>query len=39
MPISDADWSDFQAFLAIARSGQLARAARRLGVNPTTMGR
>ncbi|MCJ1959234.1 LysR family transcriptional regulator [Novosphingobium mangrovi (ex Hu et al. 2023)] len=39
MPIPDADWSDFQAFLAIARSGQLARAARRLGVNPTTMGR
>ncbi|GGC35776.1 LysR family transcriptional regulator [Novosphingobium marinum] len=33
------DWSDYQAFLAIARSGQLARAASTAGVNPTTMGR
>lgn len=33
------DWSDFQAFLAIARAGQLARAAHVLGVDATTMGR
>ncbi|MFK4872456.1 LysR family transcriptional regulator [Novosphingobium sp. ZW T3_23] len=33
------DWSDYQAFLAIARAGQLAGAARALGVDPTTVGR
>ncbi|WP_296678028.1 LysR family transcriptional regulator [Novosphingobium sp.] len=33
------DWSDYQAFLAIARAGQLARAAQALGVDATTMGR
>lgn len=33
------DWSDFQAFLAIARAGQLARAAATLGLDATTMGR
>ncbi|MFM5949490.1 MAG: LysR family transcriptional regulator [Novosphingobium sp.] len=33
------DWSDFQAFLAIARAGQLARAGAALGVDATTMGR
>lgn len=33
------DWSDYQAFLAIARAGQLAGAARLLGVDPTTVGR
>lgn len=33
------DWSDYQAFLAIARAGQLARAAHVLGVDATTMGR
>ncbi len=33
------DWSDFQAFLAIARAGQLARAGVALGVDATTMGR
>ncbi|MFM5923284.1 MAG: LysR family transcriptional regulator [Novosphingobium sp.] len=33
------DWSDYQAFLAIARAGQLARAAHALGVDATTMGR
>ena len=33
------DWSDYQAFLAIARAGQLARAANALGVDATTMGR
>lgn len=33
------DWSDYQAFLAIARSGQLARAGAAMGVDATTMGR
>jgi len=33
------DWSDFQTFLAIARAGQLARAAQAMGVDATTMGR
>lgn len=33
------DWSDYQAFLAIARAGQLARAASAMGVDATTMGR
>jgi len=34
-----ADWSDFQAFLAVARAGQLARAAAAAGVDATTLGR
>lgn len=33
------DWSDLQAFLAIARAGQLSRAGRALGLDATTMGR
>lgn len=33
------DWSDYQAFLAIARAGQLARAAAAMRVDATTMGR
>ncbi|WP_068086717.1 LysR family transcriptional regulator [Novosphingobium rosa] len=33
------DWSDFQAFLAIARTGQLARAGRIMGMDATTIGR
>ena len=33
------DWNDYQAFLAIARAGQLARAAHAMGVDATTMGR
>lgn len=33
------DWNDYQAFLAIARAGQLARAAAAMGVDATTMGR
>lgn len=33
------DWSDLQAFLAIARAGQLSRAGRAMGVDATTMGR
>lgn len=33
------DWNDYQAFLAIARTGQLARAAATMGVDATTMGR
>lgn len=35
----DIGWGDYQAFLAIARHGQLARAARAAGVDATTMGR
>ncbi|WP_206240625.1 LysR family transcriptional regulator [Novosphingobium terrae] len=37
--MQDIDWSDYQAFLAIARSGQLARAGRLAGMDATTMGR
>ncbi|WP_288115746.1 LysR family transcriptional regulator [Novosphingobium sp.] len=37
MPHSD--WNDFQAFLAVARAGQLARAAAVMGVDATTIGR
>ena len=33
------DWNDFQAFLAVARAGQLARAAAAMGVDATTVGR
>jgi DNA-binding transcriptional LysR family regulator len=33
------DWNDLQTFLAIARAGQLARAAKTLGVDATTLGR
>jgi len=33
------DWSDLQAFLAIARAGRLARAAQAMGVDATTVGR
>ena len=33
------DWNDLHAFLAIARSGQLTKAARVMQVNTTTMGR
>lgn len=33
------DWSDYQAFLAIARTGQLARAGSTMGVDATTIGR
>lgn len=33
------DWSDYQAFLAIARTGQIARAAQAMRVDATTMGR
>lgn len=32
-------WNDLQDFLAIARTGQLVRAAAQLGVDPTTVGR
>jgi DNA-binding transcriptional LysR family regulator len=34
-----ADWSDYQAFLAIARAGRLALAAKAMGVDATTIGR
>ena len=33
------DWNDYQAFLAIARTGQISRAAIVMGVDPTTLGR
>ncbi|EGD60583.1 LysR family transcriptional regulator [Novosphingobium nitrogenifigens DSM 19370] len=33
------DWNDYQAFLAVARSGQLARAGASLGCDATTIGR
>ncbi len=33
------DWNDLQAFLAIARAGQLGRAGQAMGVDATTMGR
>lgn len=33
------DWNDYQAFLAVARDGQLSRAARHMGVDATTIGR
>jgi len=33
------DWNDYQTFLALARAGQMARAAGALGVDATTVGR
>jgi DNA-binding transcriptional LysR family regulator len=33
------DWTDYQAFLAVARTGQLARAAAMIKVDPTTISR
>ncbi len=33
------DWSEYQAFLAIARAGQLGRAALAMGIDATTIGR
>ncbi|OCC23404.1 LysR family transcriptional regulator [Croceicoccus estronivorus] len=33
------DWNDYQAFLAIARSGHIGRAGAAMGVDPTTVGR
>jgi DNA-binding transcriptional LysR family regulator len=33
------DWNDLRYFLAVARGGTLARAARQLGINATTVGR
>lgn len=33
------NWSDLQIFLAIARAGQLAKAARQIGIDATTAGR
>lgn len=33
------NWNDLRDFLAVARSGQFARAALRLGVDPATIGR
>ena len=37
--MQDSDWSDYQAFLAIAHTGQLSRAGRAMGVDATTIGR
>jgi DNA-binding transcriptional LysR family regulator len=33
------DWNDFKAFLAVAQAGQIARAAAKMGVDATTIGR
>lgn len=33
------DWNDYQTFLAVARAGQMARAAAAIGVDATTIGR
>ena len=33
------DWSDLQVFLALARSGQMSRAASAMGIDATTVGR
>ena len=33
------DWNDLRTFLAVHRSGTLARAATTLGINATTVGR
>jgi DNA-binding transcriptional LysR family regulator len=33
------DWNDFQAFILVAQTGQIARAAQKMGVNATTIGR
>ena len=37
--MQDINWSDYQTFLAIARAGQLTRAAHSAGVDATTLGR
>lgn len=37
--MQDADWNDYRAFLSVARAGQMARAARTMGVDATTIGR
>lgn len=37
--MQSSDWNDFQAFLAVARAGQLSRAAAAMGVDATTVGR
>jgi DNA-binding transcriptional LysR family regulator len=37
--MQSADWNDYQTFLAIAREGQMARAARSMGIDATTAGR
>lgn len=33
------DWNDFQAFILVAQTGQIARAGQKMGVNATTIGR
>ena len=37
--MQDINWNDYQAFLAIARNGQIARGARAMRVNATTISR
>jgi DNA-binding transcriptional LysR family regulator len=37
--VSDAEWTDYRYFLAVARDGSLSAAARRMRVNQTTVGR
>ncbi len=37
--MQDMDWNDLRAFLAIAESSQIGRAAQRMKVDPTTLGR
>lgn len=39
MPISEFEWSDLRHFLALARAGKLIAAARRLGVEHSTVSR
>ncbi len=33
------DWNDLQAFIVVAQAGQIARAAKKMGVDATTVGR
>lgn len=33
------DWNDYQAFIVVAQTGQIARAAKKMGVDATTVGR
>ena len=35
----DVDWTDLRVFLAVAEAGQIGRAAKSLGLDPTTLGR
>lgn len=37
--MQDIDWTDLKVFLAVAEAGQIGRAAKTLGLDPTTLGR